>query len=383
MQTVTKHTDTITQDMLTTLLYTEAPLTISLYMPTVRAGDQIQQNPIRFKNLVTELDNLLSEHDDISKAERETLIERLNELSAPAERFWEYQSDGLAIFISGAMFETHRLPIEFEELVVVGDHFHITPLIPLLAAEAEFYVLVLDQDQVRFLHGARDYIEAIELPDMPTSYAEALRFNVDQQTLQQRSSSSGGDAAIFHGQGEGNVRKEKIFEFLQQIDQYVYDYLDDERAPLVLAGVEYQCAMYRDLSKYQHIHATHIEGSTKMLTNEELHLAAWEILSESFAKRLLELQERWAQFDGTADDRAVDGAKALLRAAYAGRVETMLHPAGARVLGTFDAETGDISTGEQSAEYDLINLAAIHTLRNGGALVSVPAEDDPKAILRY
>jgi hypothetical protein len=50
--------------------------------------------------------------------------------------FWQHQSDGLAIFLSSYRVRCYRLLLNFEELVVVEDHFHIKPLLPLFTGDA-------------------------------------------------------------------------------------------------------------------------------------------------------------------------------------------------------------------------------------------------------
>lgn len=386
MQTVMKHNDTLTDDALSVLLETQAPNTISIYMPTVRAGDQVQQNPIRYKNLVRRLEDMLRARDEMEASERNALIDRLEELYEPPNRFWEFQSDGLAIFISGDMFETYRVPLDFEEIIEIGDRFFITPLIPLLSEQAEFYVLALSQDNVRFLHGTRAYVEEIDLPDMPKSYDEALRFDVENQSIQHHTTTKGPNEPAFHGQGIGGdeaVRKDKIKQFLQQVDQHIYDYLDAQRAPLILAGVEYECVMYRDLSKYQYILPDFIDGSPKMLSEEELHQQAWDILSNYFGARLENLQNLWAQYNGNHDDRAASGIEELVLNAFGGRVDTLMCPSGFRARGTFDPETTDISVTGDENDTELLNIAVIHTLFNSGAVINTEANTQPKAVLRY
>src|SRR6185436_2846272 len=57
--------------------------------------------------------------------------------------FWEHQGDGLAIFAAPDLFRVHRLLLAFEELLVVDERPHITPLLPLFSGDGQFYVLAL------------------------------------------------------------------------------------------------------------------------------------------------------------------------------------------------------------------------------------------------
>jgi len=53
--------------------------------------------------------------------------------------------------ISPEVFLYYRLPIEFQELVVVSDQFHLKPLLYLINNDGRFYLLALSQNDVRFL----------------------------------------------------------------------------------------------------------------------------------------------------------------------------------------------------------------------------------------
>ena len=46
--------------------------------------------------------------------------------------------------------QVYRLTLEFESLVVVGDRFHLKPLLSLFFGDRYFYLLALSQNQVRF-----------------------------------------------------------------------------------------------------------------------------------------------------------------------------------------------------------------------------------------
>jgi hypothetical protein len=91
----------------------------------------------------------------------------VREILKPVERlvqesgFWRHQSDGLAVFFTAEEFHYYRLPLPFEELVVISDHFHRRPLLPFFASDGHFYILALSQNQVRLLEGTRYTVDDI------------------------------------------------------------------------------------------------------------------------------------------------------------------------------------------------------------------------------
>ncbi|WP_242040235.1 baeRF7 domain-containing protein [Anabaena subtropica] len=132
---------------------------VSIYMPTYRMTAETLQNPIRFKNLIREAEEKLIEGGLRPQDARDLL--------APAQEidefeFWQHQSDGLAIFIAEDFFSYYCVPIDFAELVVVSDRFHLKPLISLLTGDGQFYILALSQNQVRLFQGTRYSVNEVE-----------------------------------------------------------------------------------------------------------------------------------------------------------------------------------------------------------------------------
>lgn len=115
---------------------------VSLYMPTIKLGAETQQNPIRFKNLMREAEEQLIK-SGLRAQDARDLLQPAQEIDN--YEFWQHQSDGLAIFISKNVFSYYCLPLNFAELVVVNDRFHLKPLLSLLTGDGQFYILALSQ----------------------------------------------------------------------------------------------------------------------------------------------------------------------------------------------------------------------------------------------
>ncbi len=114
-------------DELKTLINQHQGLCVSIYMPTYQAGTEIQQNPIRFKNLIKQAGNQLEEQG-VRHTDALALLQPVIDLDK--EDFWQHQNEGLAIFLADGELYYYRLPLQVDERVVVGDRFHIKPLLP-------------------------------------------------------------------------------------------------------------------------------------------------------------------------------------------------------------------------------------------------------------
>jgi Bacterial archaeo-eukaryotic release factor family 7 len=177
---------------------------MSIFMPTHRTSPETKQDRIRFKNLLREAEKRLIT-SGLRSSEAKKLLTPAKTLLKD-NLFWQYQADGLAVFISPEVFRYFHLPFRFEELLVVTDRFHMKPLLHLFTNDVRFYILALSQNEVRLFQGTRHGISEIEPEGVPGSMKEALKYDEPEKQLQYHTRTPGGTgqrAAIFHGHGVG------------------------------------------------------------------------------------------------------------------------------------------------------------------------------------
>ena len=143
--------DILTRAELEKLMRKEQQWCVSIYMPTHRTGAETQQDPLRLRNLFGEAEKHLSAQG-VGTRDVQQMLEPVSKFLQDSD-FWQHQSDGLAIFLSSNRVRRYRLPLNFAELVVVTDHFHISRLLPLFTGDGQFYILALSQNEVRLLLG--------------------------------------------------------------------------------------------------------------------------------------------------------------------------------------------------------------------------------------
>ncbi len=365
------------------LLKTQAGPCVSIFLPTERAGREVQQNPIRLKNLLKEAEHRLK---DLGVRGVESITKPAHDLVTDGS-FWRHQGDGLALFLAPEFAESYTLPVVFEELAVVADQFHLKPMLPMMSSGEHFYVLGLSQKYVKLFRGGRYSVGEVRLSGVPATLSEALQYDDREPSLQ--SHSGGGARAIFHGQGLGkDDPKDDIKRYFRLIDSGLHEILKDERAPLVLAGVDYLLPLYREVTEYPHVLPDGVVGSPERVSTEELHSRAWEIVSPLFDRDCENAKARYLAVadtpTGTAD------VKRAIRAAHQGRVETLFVAIGKHLWGTWDEVTEAIHLhdGPESGDMDLLDAAAAQAWLRGGAVFAVPPDEVPgggrlAAVLRY
>jgi hypothetical protein len=366
---------------------------VSIFMPTHVRGAEIEQDPIRLKNLLREAAEKLQGRFPQGPDPQEVL--------APAaalvgdREFWRHQDEGLAIFASETDFEIEQLPLKFQERVVVGERYHVRPLLPLLTSDGEFFLLAISLDDSRLYQGAGSGLSQIDLPEgTPNSLAEALKFDDPEKSLQFHTGThraAGDRSAIFYGQGANKAdERANIRRFFQQLSAGVEQALGAEPAPLLLAGVEYLLPMYRQVNDFPHLVEGQITGNQQEIRTrmDRLHQQAMEILQPEFDRqRQQALQRLMDQIDTKLTSAEIAG---IVPAAAAGQIEILFVQAGAQQWGRYDASTHAAHLHEQRQEssVDLLDLAVQQTLEANGQVYLMPDEKMPiqapaAALFRY
>jgi hypothetical protein len=363
---------------------------VSIYCPTHRAGTAIQQDPIRLKNLVRQAETQLTEQGMDAEWVARFLQPMQSLLVKESEdEFWQHQQDGLAFFVTKDHFEIYQLSIPVEPEAFVGHRFFLKPLVPLLMQDNQFYLLALSQNQVRLMAGDRDRIHEVELAGIPGSLAEALRYDEPERQIQYHTGTSGRVRPVYHGHGVGTTdNKDEIRRYLQQVNRGIHDMLSTATAPLVLAGVDYILAMYREVSDYPNILAEEITGNPDELTMPHLHQQAWQIVAPYFERSHQQAIAKFHDYRGTG--QATEQLEDIVLASYHGQVDTLLIAVNQQRWGQFDPQSNRIELHHQRAEEDdeLLNLATINTLANSGVVYILEPDEMPgdgaiAAIFRY
>ncbi len=378
--------DRLTQEQFNELLTRENGLCASIYMPTVRGGPETRQNPIRFKNLLNsiEADWRACDPED---AIPEDLLEPARRL-VDDTRFWENQESGMAVFLADGRFEYFRLPEPFEELSVVTDRFHITPLIPILNQDQPFYLLALSQNQVRLFEGSGQTIQELSPEGMPASLQEALSFDLPQKQLQSHAGSRGGEM-IFHGHGSGtDDEKNAILRYLQAVNRGLEKLLAGQRTPLVVACDEPVFSIFQEANSHPGLVDQPIPGNPEELSAKELHQRAWELLVPRLRADAERAMARY--MDRLNTEQTASDLRTVLPAAFQGRVDRLFLPQGRHLWGRYDPEADQMVLGEEKApgDADLLDCCAVYTLRKGGQVHLLPPERIPgdgemAALFRY
>ena len=371
---------------------------LSMYMPTYKAGAETRQNPIRYKNLLRQAEEHL-QASSLSPEDIQTFLEPLRPLAEDEHlEFWQHQHDGLAILRSLEMVRFYSLPLDFAELVVVGQQFHLKPLLSYLSGDGRFYVLALSQNDVRLAQCSRYAASEVKLDHVPKSRAEALRYDIPEPQVQYHTGGGGSHRSpmsnsqgqlIYHGHGGGTDSAESdIVEYFRQIDRGLHEILHEADAPLVIAGVEYLHPLYREANTYPHLIDKGIMGNPEQCRIETLQEQAWPLVEPIFQQAQARARAKYEQYEGTG--LASHDLAAIVPAAYDGRIETLFVALDQQQWGTYDPATRQVRMAQEggATSEDLLNVAAIQIFLNSGTVYAVepdavPGQSSVAAVFRY
>jgi Bacterial archaeo-eukaryotic release factor family 3 len=376
-----------TRSDLNELLAVDVQPAVSLYLPTHITGREIRQDPIRLKNLLS------------SAAERLAAIWRrpqIEELLGPAEslvgddEFWRHQQQGLAVFLAPGFSRVHTLPVPVPEEVLLGDQFHIRPLLPLLEDAGLFWLLTISAKRARVYRGSRwEFAQAKEI-ELPQGVGE-IRATTEYQESQY-ASPSGRRGALAHAQSFGEapeeLRKSELIEFLRRVASAVEPHLKAHPAPVILAAHPEIRGHFRGIAGWKDIQPEGISENPDAITENELHRRAYALIEPKLAEARAAAVDRFNAL--LSGGKVTTQPEQIVKAARYRRVDTLFLASPDHLWGQFDEPEDRVVAHGSAAEgdIDLLDFAALMTLREGGSVMLVEREALPPpglaaAILRY
>jgi Bacterial archaeo-eukaryotic release factor family 3 len=364
---------------------------LSIYEPTHRSYPDRQQDAIRFRNLVSDLDELIRRNYPESAAQ--SLLEPFRALADDRD-FWNFTQDGLAVFGAAGFFQAFRLQRSVPELAVAAESMHVKPLVRFVQSADRYQVLCLSRDDAKLYEGNRDALDPIELaPEIPRSNAEAMgeeATNKPARTVVSYGGMAGGEKRVRGGQGsEKDVADLNAERFFRAVDRGVLEHHSRPSGlPLVLVSADENHELFRRVSHNPLLAAEGVKLDPASLSVDRLRDEVWKVVQPHYLKRLAELVEG---FEGARSKfLGSDDVADIARAAVAGRVGTLLVDADKLVPGAIDHASGAVRFDDLSHPKvdDLLDDLAELVLRKGGEVVVAPAgrmptESGAAAIYRF
>ena len=382
--------NSLTKESLTELLLPHPAPCLSLYQPTHRRHPANQQDPIRFRNLVKELEaSLLQAY---SASEARLLLQRFDALAVHHD-FWNHTLDGLVVLGAPDLFRVFCLPRPVTEVVVVADSFHIKPLWQFLQSVDRYQVLWLSLDKVRLFEGSRDALAEVELAaGVPRTITDALGAELTEshQTVASYGGVGGPSNAMHHSHGgKGDEVDIDAVRFFRSIDRAVLEHHSHPTGlPLILAALPEHHHRFRSVSQNPFLLTEGIKINPDAVTNDALRTLAWQVVQPQYQARLAKLKIDFEQ--ATATGRGSDNLREIAEAAASGRIATLLIEADRPIAGHLDEGTGKVAGAalDNPRVDDMLDDLGELVGKMGGEVFVIPEASMPTrkgaaAIYRY
>jgi hypothetical protein len=381
----------LTKELIQELLSADQAPCLSLYMPTHRNYPENLKNPIRFKNLVSKMEESL-----LQKYSAKEVQEYLQPLEALVNDndVWNYSKDGLAVFSASGLFKVVGLHKSVEELAIVADSFHTKPLRQYLQSVDHFHVLGLTLRDIRLFEGNRHSLTEVELTDdTPKTITEALGDELTEKhsTVESYGGIGGDSTPMHHGHGGKKEETEKDAErFFRVVAGAIYEHYSKPSGwPLILAALPEHHNLFQKVNKNPLLLSKGITINPSSVSPDQLAKMAWEIMEPEYNLKQDSLAERFGQ--ARANGKGSDDYKEVAVAAVEGRVDTLIVEAdriiAVRVtnLVTGNTQKKDLSNPKVD---DLLDDLGEIVIKMGGQMMvlptgKMPSETGLAAIFRY
>jgi hypothetical protein len=381
----------LTNELIQELLAAERAPCLSLYMPTSKSHPENLKNPIKFKNLVGQMEDSLLQKYSVKEAQ-----EFLEPLKALVEdnNMWNDSKDGLAVFSAKGILKVVALHKSVEELAMVADSFHTKPLRQYLQSVDQFHLLALTLHDIRLFEGNRHSLSEVELTaDIPKTISEALGDELTEKHLAVESygGTGAGTSAMHHGHGSKTDETDKDAErFFRVVANTIYEHFSKPTGwPLVLVALPEHHNLFQKVNKNPLLLTKGIAINPSSVSPERLAKMAWEIMEPEYNLKLDSLVERFEQ--ARANGKGSDDYKVIAVAAVDGRVDTLIVEANLIIpiritnLVTGNTQKKDLSNPKVD---DLLDDMGELVMKMGGQVMVLPAHKMPSetgiaAIFRY
>lgn len=381
----------LTEKLIQELLAADGETCLSLYMTTDRTHPDNLKNPIKYKNLVRQMEESLRQKYSADEA---------HEYLMPFEALindndiWNYTKDGLAVFGAKGIFKVVVLHQSLEELAMVADSFHTKPLRQYLQSVDHFHLLALTLHDIRLYEGNRHSLTEVELTaDTPKTITEALGDELTEKhtTVDSYGGIGGDNSAMHHGHGSKKDEMDKDAErFFRVIANAINEHYSKPTGwPLILAALSEHHNLFQKVNKNLLLLPNGIAINPTSVSPDKLAKMAWEIMEPEYNLKLDSMVARFEQ--ARANGKGSDDYKDVAVAVVEGRVDTLIVEADRIIpvritnLVTGNTQKKDLSNPRVD---DLLDDMGELVIKMGGQVMVLPTEKMPSetglaAIFRY
>lgn len=365
----------ISRKIINQLIENTEDLNITITLPTHKKGEEVQQNPIRFKNLLNSVVKDLKKKD-IKPSKINELLKKPNQLVDDLS-FWNHSDEGLALYINNRTYQLFELPYNLNEQAYVNNHFLITPLLPMLSLNGSYHILAISPKNLRLLKCTRNSVNEVTPDDIFTNIEDYI-VDKPEVHLQFHTGADNMDAMYFGHGGAEEDKKIFVEKYLRGVEESVTKQLRTSGDPLILVGSEEILPIYRSLNKYSRLLEESVTKYPGALKNKELQEAGWDVIRDYFLQDMYDAIE---QFKDGNTDRVSNNLSEIVESTVMGKTDTLFIAKDEVSWGIYDEEEHTVHyySNQNGSNNELLNWTALQAYEKGGKVFVLPKQEMPHA----
>ncbi len=363
----------VTDKMIKKLIQKNGQHNVTITMPTEKIGDERQQNPIRFKNLLSSAAEQLKQRGMKETDAADYLKPAKELLGQPL--FWSNMEHGMAVYLTTDYFEVFKLPYDMKEMVYVNKEFRITPLLPMVSINGSFCVLAISQEYIRLLRCTRTSINEITPDDIPVSMSDWLD-ELPQPHIQFHTGTERDGAKYFgHGASEED-RKEIAEQYFRDIEKSITRVMKQTNDPLLLAGLKSNTSLYKKINNYKRVLDSTIDRSPNNLAEVKLRDHGWDVIRDFF---LSDLYESVDLYRDSPDERTSNDPSEIITSTIMGKSAAIFIKKDLVRWGKYDDKNHKVMYRNKpdNGDVDLMNWLSIKGIETGSNVYILPQDEMP------
>lgn len=340
------------------------------------------QDRIQLNNLLDDAKKRIKDECDKDLAKK--LVAQIDEAKKHDIELVTYRG-GLALYITQDEIYYYHLGIPVANLLNVSKAPNLTPLIENYQFTNQYFLLLLNREDIRLFEGDATSVKEVELVgnDAPNTLEAALGTErTGDSSASGAGGGSGGESAL-HGHTETSKEKDIDREnYFRIVDKYINEHYTSERdLPLILYALPENQAVFRKLSKNNHLIEDEIEESG---ANVNFKVVQEKALAKNVEIVIKQKEKLFNRFRETSLKFRVDNQlNDLAMSATEGRIEELLVNKDYHQRGIITPE------GEfEDADHDFVKRLITRVISTKGKVFVVNSDDMPVGInlsarLRY
>lgn len=354
------------------LINNDSDLSITITLPTHKAGEESKQDPIRFKNLISNVEEQLTKKGK-KNGEIEKILKPAKEL-LDKPLFWSHMDHGLVVYMTENSFDVYKLPYTIDEQAFVNDHFLITPLLPMTSMEGTYTVLAVSRQKLRLLRCTRNDVTDITPDNIPLSVADYLEVEPEKEL--QFHTGAKGEAAMFFGHNANEEDKKVIVEqFYREADKDITPLMNSQKDPLVLIGLKDNIHIYNKANNYGRVVDDVVARNPDELTDKQLKDFGWEVIKDYFLKDMYNSLENYSK---QPNEKVSNNLSEIIEATVMGKSQIIFLSKGEKKWGLYDEDNHTVHyTNSEDDSVELLNWLSITGFKRGSKVYMLPKEEMP------